>query len=131
MNPEQTNPPSEFSELPTDVGHLDVKDLLFRYGEAMARCGQLENQFRILEEKTQSLEEAADGSRSELQSLLQQEEKGLKQKEQTIVSLKTQLLTAKAEIDRLKEKLSLAEEGELSRQRRRRRHQRHWWQVWR
>ncbi len=104
---------------------------MFRYGEAMARCGQLENQVRIFEEKTQSLEEAADGSRSELQSLLQQEEKELKQKEQTIASLKIQLLTAKAEIDRLKEKLSLAEEGGLIRQRRRQRHQRHWWQVWR
>ena len=118
--------------VPGSTQSLDVNMLLTQYGQAMARAEQLEQLCSTQEQRLAELERQLQAAESARKSDPQSQpgpnvEADLRRKNETIESLRLQLMTAQSEITRLKEKLKLAAEGSYTLRRRR---YRRWWQFW-
>ncbi|MBI2166326.1 MAG: hypothetical protein HYU29_08005 [Chloroflexi bacterium] len=104
--------------------------LLAKYGEAMMRMGQLEQEIGhlkgLLEKKGGRGSEAGEG----VEELKQERDAALKSMNEQTQSLRVQVATLQAQLEMTEEKLKLAAEGNYTRMRKRH-HRRRWWQLWR
>jgi|GEM_PF-4233823 len=107
----------------------EVSAILSQYGQAMMRLGQLEKELEELKHKVPATATTPTPSSADIQGVMQEKERELRRKDETIASLRLQVSTLTSQLARSEEKLKMAADGNYVAHRRRGR--RKWWQFWR